>query len=77
MTKITIWEAEVFCKKDKVYKFEHNHIENGWSKEDTPNPCFVNQEKAWKNQKWRKSYGYLTEDNVVKGADDYVITLDT
>jgi hypothetical protein len=77
MTKITIWEAETFCRKDKVLKFKHNHIENGWSKEDSPKAEFVNQEKAWKTQKWRKFYGYLMEDNVVKGVDDHVITLDT
>jgi hypothetical protein len=73
MIKITIWEA--FCRNDKVFK--HNHIENGWSKADSPKPQFVNQKKAWKATKWKKTYGYLTKDNVVKGVDDNVITLDT
>jgi hypothetical protein len=61
MEKITAWEW--WNPKKKIW--EHHHIEDGWSKSDSPKPLFENQKKAWKNAKFQKEHMYLSDDNIV------------
>lgn len=72
MKKITAWSA--WDKKEKKYK--HNHIEDGWvgitytplfGSSDKPAPKFDTQ-KGWENQKWKKQYCYVDDNNVVIAA---------
>jgi len=63
MKKITVWKW--FDPKDKEEIWKHHHIEDGWSKSDSPKPFFENQKKAWKNTKFQKEHMYLSKDNIV------------
>lgn len=58
--EITIWERYNVKKK----QWEHNHISDGFAKEDKPIPVSDNQKKAWKKAEWRKQMALLI-NNVV------------
>ena len=55
MKPITIWSTV-----NKDGKIKHNHIQDDWILNSHPSPTkreFTNQ-KAWKNLKWKREYGY-------------------
>lgn len=59
MKMITIWRQ---VNEDGSTKL--NHIEDGWTKSEHPEPKserFTNQ-TAWKNMKWERKNGLLTDD---------------
>lgn len=61
--KVTAWSII----NDKTGKVSFNHIENGWSEYDKPEPIekeFTNQ-LAWQNSEWNKKHAYLI-DGVVQ-----------
>ncbi len=60
---ITIWES--WSLKNKCWM--HNHIENGWSKDDIPKVKTDSKEqKSWKGQKWNKEFGWLIDSVVLE-----------
>lgn len=64
--KITIWQS-VSIDKDGKTTTEHNHCEEGWVNDEYPLPLnsdFTKQ-KTWKNQKWKKSFGYSHNGKVI------------
>ena len=64
MKPITIWTC-YNKQKDKTYKWEHNHIENGLIKGITPISNCKYQKNMWKNAQWRREWGYLNVHNKV------------
>lgn len=64
MKKITIWERYVCVDKEKkIFKWKHNHIEDGWSTSDIPIPKFKSQ-MGWLKGAWRKKHGELKDGKV-------------
>jgi len=55
---VTSWETW----SEKHQAWEHNHLEDGYSELDVPvgDP---GQTKAWKQKKWKKTFGYLNDEN--------------
>jgi len=65
--EVTIWK-----RKNEEGEWQHNHIEKGWNYNPIPDPI-ANTEKerkkqtnAWKNMKWRRSWGYIKDGKVVE-----------
>lgn len=73
MKKVTAWIALNFkkSKEHHVPVWEHNHIEDGWSSTDSPEPKFSSQKKVWAGKKWKKQYCYIDENQVVTEAITY------
>lgn len=70
MQKVTAWSRKV-ARESKthhpsyfIYRFEHNHIEDGWVQGLKPRPKFDSQ-KSWLNSYWKKHYCYITPNQVV------------
>ena len=67
--KITIWERQ--DRKDFVCEYgpgdyKHNHIEDGWCKNDFPTPINKFQKDEWDHSNWRKTFGHLIDGKVIK-----------
>lgn len=58
VTAWSVWNA-------KHNTWEHNHIEDGYANGDIPGSDNPAQVKAWKQQKWKKTFGYLNDENVM------------
>jgi len=67
MKRITIWNRKNWKKvnDEKILVIEHNHIEDGHNARPNPTPNCEFQKRAWKNVKWIREYGYLTNNNKV------------
>lgn len=63
MRKITVWSI---IKTNG--ETTHNHIENGWIEGEYPQPIKkeFNNQLAWQKMKWKREYGYLSEDYKIR-----------
>ena len=75
MKKVTCWKRE---KLDKNHKptgiFSHNHIEEGWSDDDSPRPRGTVQKSSWSGANWKKEFAYLVDNRVImkyENKDEY------
>ena len=70
LKKVTIWEQY----EKKSDSFSHNHIEEGWSEEESPKPKkseFKSQTKGWLSADgWRKFHGYEKNGKVFHTLED-------
>ena len=65
---ITVWERYYKGKNGGPGHYEHNHIEDGHSDKECPNPMCNEQMNAWRGADgWRRTHAYLDEDNIVVG----------
>lgn len=66
---ITIWER--YNKKDDgSWKWEHNHISDGFDEKiDAPKAVSPEQKKSWKGAKWRSLRAYLVNGKVELGGN--------
>lgn len=67
MNKITLWYKIVKNRKGEPIGSKYNHLENGWSETEKPQPkheVFTNQ-KAWSNDDWHKKWTHITEEGRV------------
>lgn len=71
MDKVTLWYKIIKNEKGDHIGVKYNHLEDGWSEEEKPQPkhkSFTNQ-KAWAKEDWQKKWCHLVEGYyVLKGA---------
>jgi len=69
--RVTVWERA----KTKYGHYEHNHIENGWSRLAAPVRGYTDKQVAdWMNYSWRKTFAFLIDGHVcVSEAQDYIL----
>jgi hypothetical protein len=57
---ITCWYKEVYNKKQDLFEWIFNHIENGFRTNAKPHA-----HKSWLKANWKKSYAYLNKASQV------------
>lgn len=60
-TRVTVW----YRWNEKKKRWEHNHYENGWSEENTPNPS-SDEQQVWLKCKWRSELRWLINHQIVE-----------
>jgi hypothetical protein len=58
---VTLWSRH----KTKTGLFEHNHLEDGHSESNAPNPISEQQKASWGNGKWEKRHGWMYPGGMV------------
>ena len=61
MKQITVWERY----NDSHKAWEHNHIEDGHTDNDSPKSHTKDQAHGWKGSKWQATHAHLDDDNVI------------
>lgn len=65
MTKyVTIWER----LDEKSGEYKHNHIEDGWSIYDNPESKSKEQKMFWKKATWKRTYGFINGNKIIREA---------
>lgn len=66
MTTITVWQ-----RLSPRFRWEHNHISDGWSRFETePTPISKIQRGSWPQGKWRRYKAYLINHVVIYKEED-------
>jgi hypothetical protein len=64
--KVTIWTRF----NTKTNEYDHNHIEYGHVKGDSPEPKSKEQINSWKDAVWQKQFGILDGIRFVNNFDN-------
>jgi len=66
MKHITVWERyNLKNPEKKIWKWEHNHISDGWALKRKPEPICEYQRRCWLGTKWRRFLRHLNKKNEV------------